>query len=344
MGTKMTFRHIVVQPRTYHDILRELANSPLKASAVRRIHFSPGKGHGTVELNLQEAILVHVTKLQDVFIDSQLFRTRAPATVPFQDCSASQHVTRLTLNRTLFDTPLHLLAFINAFPSLRHLTLRDVFRRAGNSPSQEDLDKLVPPFKRPKLTALDLNMGNYMIASHLFCEESVRRLEVLGLKPWGTQSSWLSLFDRDAAYNNLRHITVHSFMYHRRDATPILPKAPNLKSLTLKDIFIHSRNARLLGHGKYIQHFLLTISANGVEELFFHFKKVSFNHFAEFAIAEWLPCLFDDKFAKLSRVVYTFSGVALTNGRAEIEAHVLDAHKVWDRRGIVEVIVKNDEQ
>ncbi|KAI0700697.1 hypothetical protein BC835DRAFT_359714 [Cytidiella melzeri] len=76
VGTKTTFRRLVIRKDTHDDILREFANSPLKYSAIRYIRFLltkdyPRRGHTTVNENQHGAILVHLTKLRHVPIHSQ---------------------------------------------------------------------------------------------------------------------------------------------------------------------------------------------------------------------------------------------------------------------------------
>ncbi|KAI0700698.1 hypothetical protein BC835DRAFT_1325923 [Cytidiella melzeri] len=92
-----------------------------------------------------------------------------------------------------------------------------------------------------------------------------------------------------------------------------------------------------LCHGMYIRHFLLSLRSRGVEELL-EFLFVHFTDFADFAVSECFPFLYDDKFAKSPLVVSTFSGVLLTYARAMIEGRVRDAHEAWDKRGVIVVI------
>ncbi|KAI0700720.1 hypothetical protein BC835DRAFT_1411834 [Cytidiella melzeri] len=348
VGTKRTFRHLVIRKDTYDDILRELANSPLKASAVRRVKFSasenPGLIHPSVDLSQQAAILMHLTALQHLSLDSLAFTIHTPTTLPFQDCKASQIVTQLTLTGAQFDTPIQILALFNAFPQLQYLTMHSTFWKYGYIHAvQDELNKMVPPFTLPKLRALRATTTDSSIVPFLLRDESIQRLEVLELDAndlESTRSRSLLVSKPDVVHSNLLHITIHGFTVHFRQALRTLPMAPNLQSLTLKDLLIRPKTPMQLGHGMYIRHFLLGVSGSGVEELFFEFLFVRLTEFAEFAVSEWLPCLHDDKFAKLSRVVYTFSGDALIDSRAEIEAHIRDAHGAWDRRGIIEVVVK----
>ncbi|KAI0698943.1 hypothetical protein BC835DRAFT_1412956 [Cytidiella melzeri] len=68
-STRRTWQGLAVKKDTYDDILRALANSPLKAPAVQFIRFWPAKGDPrcgatTVDVNQQAAMLGHLKKLR----------------------------------------------------------------------------------------------------------------------------------------------------------------------------------------------------------------------------------------------------------------------------------------
>ncbi|KAI0700696.1 hypothetical protein BC835DRAFT_359686 [Cytidiella melzeri] len=125
MGTNMTLRSLYVKNETFQDILRELSNSPLKAFAVRHIiTYCPYLGvNMNVPWDKVATLLTHLRNVDHFSLQSQSFQYHASPTVPFQGISSSHTVTRLTLTRTLFKNPVHVLGFINAFPNLQNLAM-----------------------------------------------------------------------------------------------------------------------------------------------------------------------------------------------------------------------------
>jgi hypothetical protein len=114
-----------------------------------------------------------------------------------------------------------------------------------------------------------------------------------------------------------------------------------MRSLTLNGLLVRTRNSRQFMHAPYICHFLDAVVGNCLEELVFEFIYVTWPLMAGFSPSQWIPYFYAEPFAKLARVVYIFRGVSLTNAKAEIVAHVWDAHESWDRRDIIKVVVED---
>lgn len=124
------------------------------------------------------------------------------------------------------------------------------------------------------------------------------------------------------------------------DLLPRLPNTPNLQSLTLTGLQLTASNDWSQSGKFYVQHFLNSVIATSLEKLVFEFQYQAFAECKELRISEWLPLLSQDKFAKVTKIVYHFEGYLDGVTADEIRSYILEEHRGWERNDIVEVIAK----
>ncbi|KAI0089990.1 hypothetical protein BDY19DRAFT_96014 [Irpex rosettiformis] len=347
-ATKKRFRHLRVNGSNFLPILVELAASPHKASAVRRITLASSQRlRNELCLNHLRTMLSLLPKVESLSIENCSLVTdtgvqnAVDPSLYFAHGRAFPSVTDLAISGSSASMGL-LLSLIDLFPKLRRISLcrrRWAFHRS----EQTHVNTLVSSWRRPELRELRVTDSGTEIVPYLFPGDSLRQLEVLYLQGSMWEQRWWHVFRENVLYENVRQITVSGLgaYANSEEQLPQLPNTPNLRSLTLTDMLLTSNKDWIMSHKHYIRHFLACVIATNLEKLVFEFEYQPLADRTNIKISEWLHFLSQDKFSKLSQVVYYFEGAFEDGKEAEIREYVLEQHSGWERSDIVEVIVKD---